>query len=274
MENIPREFNKIPPVTKFIVTATVIVSVPTMLGIFPATSIVFDPYGVMYRHEVWRLGTSWFYAPSSEFFLFVAGMFLLYHSALNIETNLFQGRSADFAWQVILSGIAILTLNIPLKTHVLSQPLLHLLIYRDSHTVKNPSISLFDLIYIPRRYLPWAILALDTIVGGPMNLCRSLTGVTVAYLWAVLIPRPGILQMAESKTSDDGPKKPSPGWRKYTGAPEWMRKVIPNEARSNRGEDEGGARRSGGNVRTLHGARSMGAGYGLNSGCSSCLTTN
>ncbi|QRW23638.1 Derlin-2 [Rhizoctonia solani] len=116
MENIPREFNKIPPVTKFIVTATAIVSVPTMLGIFPATSIVFDPYGVMYRHEVWRLGTSWFYAPSSEFFLFVAGMFLLYHSAFNIETNLFQGRSADFAWQVILSGIAILTLNVPLKT--------------------------------------------------------------------------------------------------------------------------------------------------------------
>ncbi|KAF8670707.1 Derlin [Rhizoctonia solani] len=198
MENIPREFNKIPPVTKFIVTATAIVSVPTMLGIFPATSIVFDPYGVMYRHEVWRLGTSWFYAPSSEFFLFVAGMFLLYHSAFNIETNLFQGRSADFAWQVILSGIAILTLNVPLKTHVLSQPLLHLLIY-----------------------------PLDSIVGGPMNLCRSLTGITVAYLWAVLIPRPSVLQMAESKTSDDGPKKPSPGWRKYTGAPGWMRKVIP-----------------------------------------------
>ncbi|CCO33316.1 Derlin-1 AltName: Full=18 kDa cold-induced protein [Rhizoctonia solani AG-1 IB] len=243
-----------------------------MLRILPATSVVFDPHYAFERKQIWRLATAWFYTPSSEFFLFAAGIFLLYHSSLNLETNLFEGRSADYAWQVTLSAILTLALNIPLKTHVLSQPLLHLLIYRDSYAVKSPYISVLDLAYIPRRYLPWLMLALDTITGGPLALCRSLTGVLAAHIWMTLIPRPSVLQTAESKTSDDQPKKPLPGWRKYAGAPGWVRKVIPNERRS--GGDQGRANRPGGNVRTLHDGRSMGAGYGLNSGCSSCLVTN
>ncbi|EUC55151.1 derlin protein [Rhizoctonia solani AG-3 Rhs1AP] len=272
MENIPEMFRRIPPVTKFILAGTMMVSVPTMLGILPAASVVFDPHYAFQGGEIWRVGTAWFYSPSSELFLFMVGMFLLYHSTLNLETNLFDGRSADYAWQITLSAILIMGLNIPLKTAILSRPLLHLLIYRDSCSVKNPSISVLDLVHIPRRYLPWAVLALDAIMDGPLAFCRSLTGVLVAHIWLMLIPRPSVLQTAESKTADDQPKKPLPGWRKYAAAPGWVRKVIPNE-RDPRG-DGGHTTRPGGNVRTLHGGRSMGAGYGLNSGCSRCLVTN
>ncbi|KAG8752702.1 hypothetical protein FRC11_008101, partial [Ceratobasidium sp. 423] len=236
MENIPAKLNGIPPVTKFILAATVVVSVPTMLGILPATSVAFDPHYAFHRKEIWRLCTTWFYSPSSEPFLFIAGIFLLYHSALNLETNLFDGRSADYAWQVFISAILIMGLNVPLKTPILSRPLVHFLIYRDSCSVKNPYISVLDLAYIPRRYLPWVMLALDAIMDGPLAFCRSLTGVLVAHIWLMLIPRPSVLQMAESKTSDDQPKKPLPGWRKYANAPSWVRKVIPNE-RSPRGDD-------------------------------------
>ncbi|CAE6507663.1 unnamed protein product [Rhizoctonia solani] len=272
MENIPAKLSRIPPVTKFVLAATMVVSVPTMLGILPISSVVFDPHYAFRRKEIWRLWTTWFYSPSSEVFLFVAGLFLLYHSALNLETNLFDGRSADYAWQVFISAILLMGLNVPLKTGVLSRPLLHLLIYRDSCGVKNPYISVLDLVYIPRRFLPWAMLALDVIMDGPLAFCRSLTGVLVAHIWFMVIPRPNVLQMAEPKTSDDQPKKPLPGWRKYASAPDWVRKIIPNE--KGPGGDDNGATRPGGNVRTLHGGRSMGSGYGLNSGCSRCLATN
>ncbi|CAE6533133.1 unnamed protein product [Rhizoctonia solani] len=250
MENIPGKIIRMPPVTKFLVAATLVVSLPTMLGIIPAISVVFDSHRAFFRKEVWRIFTTWFYSPSSEFFLFLAGIFLLYHSAINLETNLFGGHSADYAWQVILSSAIIMCLNIPLKTAMLSRPLLHFLIYRDSYSVKNPYISVLDLAYIPRRYLPWVMLALDAIMGGPLTFCRSLTGVLVAHIWFMLIPRPSVLQTAESKTADDQPKKPLPGWQKYAGAPGWVRKVIPNE-RGTRGDEDRGTR-PGGNVRTIH----------------------
>ncbi|KAH7332835.1 Der1-like family-domain-containing protein [Rhizoctonia solani] len=272
MENIPGKLSRTPPVTKFILTATLVVSVPTMLGIIPATSVVFDSHRAFFRKEVWRVCTAWFYSPSSEFFLFLASIFLLYHSAVNLETSLFDDRSADYAWQVVVSAIIIMGMNVPLKTAILSRPLLHFVIYRDSCNVKNPYISVLDLAYIPRQYLPWAMLALDAIMDGPLGFCRSLTGVVVAHAWFMMIPRPSVLQTAESKTADDQPKKPLPGWRKYASAPGWVRKIIPNE-RGPRGDEDRGTR-PGGNVRTLHGGRSMGAGYGLNSGCSKCLVTN
>ncbi|CAE6463480.1 unnamed protein product [Rhizoctonia solani] len=221
MESIPGKINRIPPVTKFVLAATVAVSLPAMLGILPATSIVFDPHYAFERKQIWRIVTAWFYAPSSEFFLFAAGLFLLYHSAFDLETNIFEGRSADYAWQLILSAICIMALNVPLKNAILSRPLLHLMIYRDSYSVKSPYISVLDLAYIPRRYLPWLVLVLDFITGGPLAMCRSLTGALVAHIWQMLIPRPSIFQTAESKTADDGPKKPLPGWRKYSVAPGW-----------------------------------------------------
>ncbi|CAE6441412.1 unnamed protein product [Rhizoctonia solani] len=272
MENLPEMFRRIPPVTKFILAATVMVSVPTMVGILPPSSVMFNPQYAFRGKEIWRVATTWFYSPSSEIFLFLTGMLLLYHSTLNLETNLFDGRSADYAWQITLSAILIMCLNVPLKTAILSRPLLHFLVYRDSCSVKNPSISVLDLVHIPRRYLPWVMLALDAIMDGPLAFCRSLTGVLVAHIWLMLIPRPTVLQTAESKTADDQPKKPLPGWRKYAVSPGWVRKVIPNE-RDSRG-DQDRTIRPGGNVRTLHGGRSMGAGYGLSSGCSSCLVTN
>ncbi|KAJ1302358.1 hypothetical protein OPQ81_001172 [Rhizoctonia solani] len=242
------------------------------LRILPGTSVVFDPTYTFYHKEIWRLFTAWFYSPSSQLFLFLAGLFILYHSTLNLETNLFDGRSADYAWQLALSTIFIMGLNIPLKTAILSRPLLHFLIYRDSCSFKNPYISVLDLAYIPRRYLPWVMLALDAIMGGPLAFFRALTGVLVAHIWFMLIPRPTVLQMAESKTSDDQPKKPLPGWRKYASAPDWVRSFIPNE-RGLQGNANGGTRQ-GDNVRTLHGGRSMGSGYGLNAGCSGCLATS
>ncbi|CAE6502894.1 unnamed protein product, partial [Rhizoctonia solani] len=257
MEDIPRAFGRIPPVTRFMLTATVVISSLAMLGTLPANSVMFDPHSTFQGGEIWRAFMTWFYSPSSEFFLFLIGVYLLYHSALNLEINLFEGRSADYAWQITLSAILLMVVNIPLKTAILSGPLLQFLIYRDSCGTKNPYISVLDLVHIPRRYLPWVMLALDAIMGGPRHFCRSLTGVLIAHIWFILVPRPNVLHMAESKTDDDERKKPSPGWRKYAAAPGWVRKFIPNERGPSGNEDR--TTRPGGNVRTLHGGRSMGA---------------
>ncbi|KAB5590294.1 Derlin protein [Ceratobasidium theobromae] len=115
MENIPGELRKIPPVTKFLLVSVLAVSIPAMLHLLPGASVVFDPRAVVHegqvtfilRHGVTVAQTHNLIA-SSELFLFILNILLLYHVSNDLEDQLFDGHSADYAWQMFLSVVVIM----------------------------------------------------------------------------------------------------------------------------------------------------------------------
>jgi Derlin-2/3 len=94
-------------------------------------------------------------------------------------------------------------LNVPLKSFVHFRALLLALTYLSSSLAPpGAQASLFGLIQLPVKYWPYALVALDGIMGGPAAAAQAVSGCIVghAWWWAVF----------ESRSVDGS----APGWVK------------------------------------------------------------
>ncbi|KAI0634838.1 DER1-domain-containing protein [Trametes polyzona] len=176
------EIRKIPPVTRFLCASSLAVTVPVLLQVLPVYKVVFMKEYVTRRFEVWRVFTSFFLGSSGINFIFDLAM--LYRNSNELESTHYPHRSADYAWQLFLSGLAILGLNIPLGTYVHTRALLLALTYVSSRLAPPGSqTSFFGLITFPIVYLPYMLVGLDLLMGGPGAAAISVSGAVVGHLW-------------------------------------------------------------------------------------------
>ncbi|CAE6382341.1 Derlin-1,2 AltName: Full=ZmDerlin1-2 [Rhizoctonia solani AG-1 IB] len=172
-------------------------------------------------------------------------MLMLYRASKELEEVLFGGHSADYAWHLLVSGAAIMGLNIPLRTLIFFRPLLHLLVYRAARSNPEAQVSLFGLISVKNIYFPFVMLGMDLVNGGPPALIQALTGVIASHVWFMLLPDPGQLRTTPTVSSGvrsyggsstytlsgGGTSAPATvgalsGWRKYAAAPGWVRWLV------------------------------------------------
>ncbi|KAL5637706.1 hypothetical protein ACGC1H_002092 [Rhizoctonia solani] len=243
MDDIRAELRKIPPVTRFMVLSSAAVSLPVMMHILSGYKVVYTPGLVFGKAQIWRIWTSWFLGPSGVPFIF--DMLMLYRASNELEEALFGGHSADYAWHLLVSGAAIMGLNMPLGTLIFFRPLLHLLVYRAARSNPEAQVSLFGLISIKNIYFPFVMLGMDLVSGGPPALIQSLTGVIASHIWFMLLPEPGQLRSAPTASSGvrsyggsstytlsgggrstSAPITNTAGWRKYAVAPGWVRWLV------------------------------------------------
>ncbi|CUA67960.1 Derlin-2 [Rhizoctonia solani] len=243
MDDIRAELRKIPPVTRFMVLSSAAVSLPVMMHILSGYKVVYTPGLVFGKAQIWRIWTSWFLGPSGIPFIF--DMLMLYRASNELEEVLFGGHSADYAWHLLVSGAAIMGLNVPLRTLIFFRPLLHLLVYRAARSNPEAQVSLFGLISIKNIYFPFVMLGMDLVSGGPPALIQSLTGVIASHVWFMLLPEPGQLRATPTASSGvrsyggsstytlsgggrstSAPSTSAPGWRKYAVAPGWVRWLV------------------------------------------------
>ncbi|EPQ53682.1 DER1-domain-containing protein [Gloeophyllum trabeum ATCC 11539] len=203
------EIRKIPPVTRFLCGSTLAVSLPVMLQIVSPYTVIFVKPLVMKRLQVWRVFTSFFLGSSGINFIFDLAM--LYRNSDALESTHFPGRSADYAWQLLLTACGILALNIPLGSFVHTRPLLLALTYLGSALAPpGAQTSFFGLITFPIQYLPYALAALDLIMGGPAAAAQSVTGLVAGHAWWYLIFGGGA----------------GPSTRSLGSAPGWLKKLL------------------------------------------------
>ncbi|MCO5585310.1 hypothetical protein L7F22_039243 [Adiantum nelumboides] len=178
------EINKIPPVTRTMIFATLGVTLPGMLQILsPYVFFLWWP-SVIGKFQVWRLFTSFFYGGSGIQLLF--DIFLLLRNSTDLETNKFYRKTADYAWALILVGSLIIATNYPLKSPVLFNPLLMAIVYLWSRSNPHSNVSLFGLINCPAKYLPYAYLLFDLLRGGMPYAIQSATGLLSAHIYYFL----------------------------------------------------------------------------------------
>ncbi|KAI0674563.1 hypothetical protein C8Q78DRAFT_603804 [Trametes maxima] len=109
---------------------------------------------------------------------------MLYRNSDELESKHFSRRSSDYAWQLFLAGLGILALNIPLRSYVHFRALLIALTYVSSRLAPPGSqTSFFGLITFPLIYLPYMLVGMDLLMGGPSAAAVSVSGAVVGHLW-------------------------------------------------------------------------------------------
>ncbi|KAI0253019.1 DER1-domain-containing protein [Lactifluus subvellereus] len=212
------EIRKIPPVTRFLCGSSLAVSVPVMMQLLDPKKVVFMRALVTQRFELWRVWSSFFLGGSGLNYLFEFVM--LYRSSNSLELDRYSRRSPDYAWQLILAAGAILALNLPLGSFVHSRALTVCLLYLSSVLAPaGTQTSLMGLITIPIQYLPYAMIGIDMIMGGPGFAAMSVTGAIVGHLWWWAI------------YGEDG--RGLPGLREFGRAPSWVRRLVSDGAGPN-----------------------------------------
>jgi len=192
MSDLVNEILKIPPVTRFLCVSVLAVSLPAKLNFISPYSLVFIKELVTYRLELWRLYTSFFLGGGGLNFIF--DFVMLYRNSNELESS-YSGRSADYAWQMIIAGAALVGFNIPLRTFVHLRPLLVTLTYLSSRLAPpGAQTSLMGLITFPIIYFPYALVGMDLVMAGPSAAACSITGILVGHLWWLSVWKTGVLE--------------------------------------------------------------------------------
>ncbi|KAE9391216.1 hypothetical protein BT96DRAFT_832335 [Gymnopus androsaceus JB14] len=167
MDAIVAKLKKIPPVTRFLCISLVSVSVT--------------------KFQVWRLWSSFLLGIRALAFFFEMG--ILYRTGKRLEQGPYLRKSADLAYQLVIASGAIIAVNILVKGMLFFHPFLCCIIYLSSKLTppgaQTLRTSLYGLGFIPVKYFPFALLAIDLLNGGPYGAVLSVLGMIISHLWWV-----------------------------------------------------------------------------------------
>lgn len=182
----PGEFYKsLPPISKAYGTACLVATAVYQLGLYHPVHIALLYEQVLFRFQVWRLFTNFFFlGPFS--INFGIRLLMIVRYGVQLEKGPFDRRTADFLWMMIFGAFALLVLSaIPFFwTPFLAISLVFMLLYVWSREFPNAQINLYGLVALKAFYLPWAMLALDVIFGSA--LMPDLLGIIAGHLYYFL----------------------------------------------------------------------------------------
>lgn len=205
------ELRKIPPVTRFLCGSSLAVTLPVMLQLLSPYKVIFATKFVTQRFELWRIWSSFFFGGGGLNYIF--GLVMMYHNSNTLELGRYYRMSPEYAWQLTLAAGAILAINLPLGSAVYWRALTICILYLNSALAPaGTQTSIMGLITIPIQYLPYVMIGLDLVMGGPGAAAVSVTGAVVGHLWWWVI------------YGEDG--RGLPRLRRFGSAPSWVRKLV------------------------------------------------
>lgn len=175
------ELRKIPPVTRTLVGGTLFVTLPILLQLASAYTILFSVPKITRGFELWRIVTPFLYGGAGIPLLF--DVFLLFRNSSQLEEGHFFNKTADYTWALILICSTIIGLNIPLKTMIFFHPLLMALTHLWAQANPNQQVSLFGLINMKAVYFPFALIGIDLVSKGPQAALQAFTGLVSAHIY-------------------------------------------------------------------------------------------
>ncbi|KAM6492704.1 Der1-like family domain containing protein [Amanita muscaria] len=211
MDQFVAEIRKIPPVTRFLCFSSLGVTIPVLMKLVHPYKIIFIHQLVTKRMEIWRIFTSFFLGSGGINYVFE--LVMLYRTADQLESGPFARKSADFAWQLILVGGAIILACLPLGAAIFTRPLLVALTYLSSALAPpGAQTSLLGLLTLPVKFMPYIMIAMDFLMGGPAAAAQGIAGAVVGHLWwwTMWAAEGGQRPMLEA----------------YARAPAWLRSLV------------------------------------------------
>uniref|UniRef100_A0A0W0FFS2 Derlin n=1 Tax=Moniliophthora roreri TaxID=221103 RepID=A0A0W0FFS2_MONRR len=185
MDPVLAELRKIPPVTRFLTLSLIGFTGAARLNLVFRGRLGYVQNFVFFKYEFWRLYTSFFIGRYSVLFIFD------FRTAKQLENGPYALKAGDLVWQLFFAAAAIILASYPVTPASFPvQPIsfFHLfllcIVYLCSMlTPPGAQTSFFGLITFPVQYLPYVMLGMDLLEGGPAGAIRSIPGAIIGHLW-------------------------------------------------------------------------------------------
>jgi len=111
-------------------------------------------------------------------------MTFLYRYSTSLERGAFAGRTGDYVWMLIVSGLILVLIGFWWPFPVMSSALLYVIIYYWSRMNAEAIASFYFGIQFPAIYLPWALIVFNLLLGK--NPILLLVGIAVGHVYFFL----------------------------------------------------------------------------------------
>jgi len=174
------EIKKIPPLTRLLCLGTVGITGAAKLGMLDLYWIIFNKEFVLQKFQVWRIYSSFFVGKFNLSFFFE--MVMLYRALNELESQSYERRSSDLAYQLMWVAPAILAATF-FQTPFPHKSLLISIIYLYSRLFPTGMTSIMGLIQVPISYQPYIIIAFDLFAAGKGEAMLDVVGCVVGHVW-------------------------------------------------------------------------------------------
>lgn len=179
MSTLEEFYRSIPPVTRTYVTLSVLTTAACALELASPLKLYLSWARV--PAQPWRLLTAFLYFGAFGVDFLFHMFFLSRYSRLLEETS-FRGRTAEFAFFLLLAG-ALLVVAAPLFTNVLflGPSLTFCMVYLWSRRNEAVTLSFLGVLTFKAPYLPWMLLAFSALLGTSPAI--DLLGMAVGHVY-------------------------------------------------------------------------------------------
>jgi hypothetical protein len=150
----------------------------------PITKVILDWDRVFQSAELWRpLAATFFLGPIGIGFFF--DVVYLYRFSKALETGVFLGSAADYAWMLCMIDFFLLLVSavlFPLPT--LGRPLMMAVMHVWSRNFPHERVHVFVLA-VPAAYLSFVLILMNTLLSGAVDI-PGLVGVFCGHLFYFL----------------------------------------------------------------------------------------
>ena len=151
-------FYSVPPITRSYVTGAIVVTASCSLELVSPFSLYFNLKLILFKLQVWRLFTNFFFFGALGIdFLF--HMFFLARYCRLLEEDYFRGRTADFALMLTFGGTLMCVASAFISAPpFLGSSLAFMMVYVWARQNKETRMSFLGLFTFRAPYLPWVLL--------------------------------------------------------------------------------------------------------------------
>ncbi|KAI9479502.1 Der1-like family-domain-containing protein [Zychaea mexicana] len=199
-------YQSIPPITKAIFTLSIVTTVAPALGLVSPFQLILN-WNAITKLQLWRL--------ISSFFLhkldlgFAMNLYFAYRQSLQLENEVFAGRTADYLYFLLVTSIMQLAAARYLDLYVLSDGLMMTLTYLWSRHYRDVPMTFMFGIRFKAQYLPWVLVGYSYLTPGG-SVVGSLVGIAAAHIYYYLTTT-----------------YPSQGGRRYLSTPAFLQRLFP-----------------------------------------------
>ncbi|XP_042487862.1 derlin-1-like [Macadamia integrifolia] len=178
-------YQSLPPVVKTYGVICLMTTSAYHLQLINPENLALSYESVLKKLQIWRILTNFFFLGSFSV-PFAVRLLMLARYGVLLEKGPFDKRTADFLWMMIFGAFSLLVLAaVPLLwSPFRGISLVFMLVYVWSREFPNARISIYGIVTLKGFYLPWAMLALDLILGN--RLMPNILGMAVGHLYYFL----------------------------------------------------------------------------------------
>ena len=178
-----RFFEQIPPITKWLVTTSFVLTLAGNFGIVNPSYLALV-FSLTFKHfELWRLVTTFLFGGQLGF-PFLVNMVFLYKHSRQLEEGLYKDRPADYLFFICFSAFVLLIVGFSLNFYFLALGLMMAVIYHWSRANETAVVTFWFGISFPGSYLPWALCIFTVLTGGVPII--QLFGILAAHIFHFL----------------------------------------------------------------------------------------